>query len=300
MAIVWSISLFENTNSTTITGVVLKRKPILKSQQKYWILNALKIIGSYFNSPLSNKELLIKHGNETYITQTDDSGSFSVSIKEQSKNKISIIHNNTTLEILQKYSKVFPKNEGNLTVISDIDETIMVSYTSSFLKRVFTTLFTTSRKRKVIHFTEELYQFLKNKKTRFFYVSKSESNLFHTISHFIEINKLPAGPLFLTPYLNFWQLLTTKKNAQFKYNKISYLIENNPYQKFVLIGDDSQKDMEVYTLIAQKYSSNINNIYIRKTRKKVNSKQKKNWNTLKKTGIPSYYFRHDELFSLTN
>lgn len=301
MAIVWSISLIQFSKTTIIKGAVLKRKPLLLSQQKNWVFNAFKLIGSYFNSPLSDEKLLIKYDDKTYETQTDTSGNFIVSINGLIKNQktIGILHKNSSLEILQNYSKVFPKNEGNITVVSDIDETIMVSYTASFFKRVFTTLFTTSKNRKVIHFTKELYHFLRNKNTRFFYVSKSESNLFSTISNFIILNKLPEGPLFLTPYLNFWQLLTTKKNAQFKYDKISFLIENNPDQSFILIGDDSQKDMEVYTLIAKKFNSNIKNIYIRQTGRKVNANQKKNWNNLQKTGIPSQYFQHDELFSLT-
>jgi len=301
LAIVWNISVIQFTNSSLISGVILKKKPYLASNKKSLISNVIMIIGSYFTDPFSEEEIEVSYNNIKYVVKTDTKGAFSIPFNEviEEPSTIQISENNNVLAIIQKYPLFFKKNKSGLTVVSDIDETIMVSYTKSFIKRVFTTLFTAASKRKVIPFTEGLYAFLKSEKPHFFYVSKSEYNLFFTISNFILMNKLPKGYLFLTPYLNFWQLVKSKKDANFKYKNISLLIEHNPEQQFILVGDDSQHDMEIYTKIAKQFESNIKSIYIRQTQKKINDQQLINWNSLKGTGIDAHYFKHNEDFSKT-
>ncbi len=123
--------------------------------------------------------------------------------------------------------------------------------------------------------------------------------MFPTISNFILHYKLPKGKLFLTPYLSFWQLIKSKKDKDFKFKVISSIIKDSQNQKFVLIGDDSQRDMEIYTKIAHLFGSNIEHIYIRQTGKKVDRQQRQNWKTLQGTGIDAYYFKSDEIFALS-
>ena len=176
----------------------------------------------------------------------------------------------------------------------------MVSYTKTRIKRLLTTLFKPSHKRKVIPFTEELYRVYKECDPRYFYVSKSEMNLFPTISNFILHHGLPEGNLFLIPYLSFWQLIKSNKDQNHKIKTIRYLIENSPNQNFVLIGDDSQRDMEIYTRIAHQYKSSIQSIYIRQTENKLSRQKIQSWEAMKETGIDSYYFEPEELFSLTH
>ncbi len=154
-------------------------------------------------------------------------------------------------------------------------------------------MLTTPNKRKNIDFTKELFKGFKKLDARVFYVSKSEYNLFGMLTSFIEYNKLPKGQLILTPYLKFSQLLNPKKNRNFKTNHIRFIIENLLTNGFVLIGDDSQRDMEIYLEIARKFPERILKIYIRQTKKKILFHQKQMWEKLKSTGIPVKYFKAD-------
>ena len=60
------------------------------------------------------------------------------------------------------------------------------------------------------------------------------------------------------------------------------------------MGDDSQRDMEVYADIAKEYDNRIIKVYIRQTRPKVFSYQKRLWERLQSTGVPVEYFKDDK------
>jgi len=300
MPVVWYLSSMQFSGKTIVSGVLLKKKPLISSPGASPFKNALMIMGSYVNTAWSNKNIIVKLKDKRFNIKTNNNGGFDVSFDFCTNDEVVIFEGNSNeaLKILQNYPIEFHNTESNISVISDIDETIMVSYTKTKLKRFLTTLLKPSQKRKVIPFTRELYKIYKNN-PRFFYVSKSESNLFPTISNFILHHKLPEGKLFLTPYLSFWQLIRSKKDKDFKFKIISSIIKDSPHHKFVLIGDDSQRDLEIYTKIAQLFKSNIEHIYIRQTGKKINNQQMQNWKTLQGTGIDAYYFKPDEILALT-
>lgn len=299
MAVVWHVSAIQFSQKTLISGVLLAKNDTNKNIPNNWFKNATEVIGSYFRNALRNKEICISVNDETIKTTTDKNGSFSATFDFKIENEIKIHfpENKTAIPIIQSYTILFKDPVSKLNVISDIDETIMASYTSTMLKRFFTTLFKTSEKRNVISFTKELFNSLSHKNPRFFYVSKSENNLFKIISNFIKYNQLPEGPLILTPYLNSIQLVGSKKVKNFKFESIETLIKNSDKEQFILVGDDSQKDMEIYTAIAKKYKSAISNVYIRQTKKTISTIQKQNWTALKETGVNAYYFKHNELYS---
>ena len=300
MAIVWYLSSIQFSGKTMVSGVLLKKKPLISSPGNSPLGNALMIIGSFFNSAWSNKNIMVQLRDKSLNIKTNENGGFNVSFDFCSDEEVLVFpkNSNEALKIIQNYPLQFNKTDSNISIISDIDETIMVSYTKTKLKRFLITLFKPSEKRKVIPFTQELYNIYKDNDPRFFYVSKSENNLFPTISNFILHNKLPKGKLFLTPYLSFWQLINSKKDKNFKFKVITSIIKNSPEQKFVLIGDDSQRDMEIYTKIAHLFKSSIEHIYIRQTGRKINSQKMRNWKILQETGLDAYYFKPDEIFAL--
>jgi phosphatidate phosphatase APP1 len=297
MAVVWYLSSMQFQDKTLVSGVIMKRKPLVTSPGNSVFKNALMILSSYFRGVCSDKKIKVALAGQNLFVKTNEKGGFQVTFDVCSDEtpKISLAESDELLDVLQNYPVNSDYTNSKLSVVSDIDETIMVSFTSTKVKRFLTTLFKTSQKRKVIPFTQQLYKQFNENKPRFFYVSKSESNLFPTISNFILYNKLPTGGFFLTPYLSFWQLLTEKKDRDFKLKKIRFLIENSPGHTFVLIGDDSQRDTEIYYELATRYKDKISDIYIRQTRKKVSEKQTILWNKLLKTEVNAYYFKSDEI-----
>jgi phosphatidate phosphatase APP1 len=194
------------------------------------------------------------------------------------------------LPIIQDYPVRFADNENPLIAISDIDDTLLVSYTANFWNRIRTILLTAPEKRKAVSFTIGILDAILQKRGTIFYVSKSESNLFGLLTRIILNHQLPEGNLSLTPYLHFRQLLKPKKGKDFKLKVIRRIIDNSPDKKFILLGDDTQQDMMVYTNIAKLYPDKILKIYIRKTIKQLFGNKLAYFNSLKETGIPLLYF----------
>ena len=295
MAIVWQISAVHLSKRTLLSGVLLKDSPFTYDKQIGRLKNLLKVGKSYFTGVCVNEEITISTSNKTIQTTTDEYGSFSIVLDFLITSEISIkiASENKPLKIIQTYPVVFHNTKSPFNVISDIDDTIIVSYTADFFKRVGTLAFTTPQKRKPIDFTRNLLKEFDKLNARVFYVSKSESNFFAMLTSFIEQNNLPKGSLILTPYLKFAQLLNPKKNHNFKIRHIRLILENSETKKFVLFGDDSQRDMEIYSEIAREFPERIIKIYIRQTKKKVLLYQKKMWGNLKSTGVTVQYFQED-------
>lgn len=293
--VVWQISAVHLNRKTLISGVLLETAPFAYDKQIRSLKNLLNVIKSYFISTYQNKKISITTNNITINTNTDSYGSFSIVVDflHIGELKINIAENVSPLRILQTYPIIFKNTKSPFNVISDIDDTIIVSYTASFFKRIGTLALTTPNKRETISFTQKLFKEFKKQNVRVFYVSKSESNLFGMLTSFIKYNKLPKGQLILTPYLKFSQLLNPKKKQNFKFNNIRFIIENSITNGFVLVGDDSQQDMEIYLNITREFPKRILKIYIRQTKNKVLLYQKQMWGKLKLTGIPVKYFKAD-------
>ena len=244
-----------------------------------------KLISSYSSSPLKNAELSLKLNHNIYHTVTDETGNFRLVLENlfESKPEINIMVGKNELQINQDYCVFFKNSHTGIDVISDIDDTILISHSTNTIKRISLLGLISPRNRKSIKFTKILLQYVSTFNVNVFYVSKSESNLFGVLSSFIKHNQLPEGMLILTPYLNFKQLIISKKDKYFKLNNIKFIFENSGDKKFVLFGDDSQLDMEVYTHLAETYPEQVARIYIRQTRKGVSKKKLMLWQKLKNT-----------------
>jgi phosphatidate phosphatase APP1 len=98
----------------------------------------------------------------------------------------------------------------------------------------------------------------------FFYVSSSEWNLYDDLNEFFKHNGLPKGAFLLNKIKKWHQLFKTGKTKhEDKLRRIDRILKVFPKQRFVLLGDNSQKDPEIYATIANKYPDRIAAIYLR-------------------------------------
>jgi len=296
MPIIWQISAIHLDKKTLLSGVLLKRSPFTYNKKISQFKNFLKVTKSYFVPAYANKEISISIDGKTHQIATDNNGGFSLVVDFLIKNnpEIRIEGIKNPLKIIQRYPVIFSNSDGDFDVISDIDDTIIVSKTAEALKRMRILAFKIPQRRKTIPYTYHLFEIFKEQHARVIYVSKSESNLFALISAFIEHNKLPKGSLILTSYLKLIQLLNPKKGRNYKLNTIKFIIENSSKKSFVLLGDDSQKDMNIYSDVVRAYPNRILKIYIRQTGLTIRKHQKKMWESLKQTGVNATYFNSED------
>lgn len=300
--VVWQISALHLNKKTLLSGVILRDSPFTYESQISNFRNLINVCKSYFIGVYANKEILITTNDKTINTNTDKYGSFTIVIDHLHKGELIIKtpDNDKRLKILQTYPVIFQNTKSLFNVISDIDDTILISYTADFMKRISAVIFTPPQKRKVVGFTQNLLKEFEKHDTFVLYISKSESNLFALLTSFIKHNKLPIGNLILTPYLKFSQLFHPKKGRNYKLDKICFILDNTGTKNFVLLGDDSQKDMEVYSEVVKKFPKRILKIYIRQTKRKILPYQKRMWSKLELLGIPVVYFNDNTSMDFQN
>jgi len=132
-------------------------------------------------------------------------------------------------------------------------------------------LFRNAHSRKTIPFLKNWHAYIRELNESehprdFFYVSNSEWNLYDFLVDFFTINELPKGVFFLQ-YLKkgFRDLISSGKvNHAHKKNSIEFLLRFYPKKKFILVGDNGQKDMDVYREIVTKFHKRIKGVMIRK------------------------------------
>jgi phosphatidate phosphatase APP1 len=124
-------------------------------------------------------------------------------------------------------------------------------------------------------------------------VSSSEWNLYHFIVQFSVLKKLPEAVIKLksikTGIFDF--LKTGGGNHDHKFHKIESIISFYPEQQYVLIGDDSQKDADIYERICTKFPSKIKAVYIRQISRKPKSIVLEKINNIQDKTIETCYFQ---------
>lgn len=267
--------------------------------------NASSIIRLFRIKTKSNADVYLKHNNSTIHTKTLADGYFKFCLPVDPNAghgwidyEVSIIHNQKTIAVKESYIR--PK-QGNLGIISDIDDTFLVSYTMNPLRKIYVLLFRNVNSRKVFEDVVSHYQALsssgrtnKEEQNAFFYVSSSEWNLYRFIIKFTEIHKLPKAVLLLKDIKTsltdfFW---SGRGDHNHKFEKIKHILEFYPNLKYVLLGDDSQEDPFLYEAICKIFPVNVIAVYIRKTGAKEKEKVSIVMKNLESLNVSTCYFTH--------
>jgi len=112
------------------------------------------------------------------------------------------------------------------------------------------------------------YEALRNgatgdEKNPIFYVSSSPWNIYDVIAEFMDLQKIPKGPLVLRDWDIGWSSLSSARHFEHKTSVIRDLMQLYPDLEFILIGDSGQHDPEIYRQIVSEFPKRVRAIYIR-------------------------------------
>jgi phosphatidate phosphatase APP1 len=153
-------------------------------------------------------------------------------------------------------------------VISDMDDTVLHTGVTHLLTTAKLTFLHNARTRKPLHGVSRLYQAFHHgpagppQQNPLFYVSSSPWNLYDLICDFLDLNKLPIGPLLLRD-LGIDEHKLIKTDHGHKLVKAQAIIDSYPDLQWVLVGDSGQHDAFLYLEAAQRQPEKIKAIYIR-------------------------------------
>lgn len=268
---------YGHTKNLVVYGHVLKGKP--STEQKYTdnaFINVLNLIRLFSVTPIAAAKVRLYWQDQVFYTTTEKDGFFKFEWK--SDREVSAGWHELKVDLSNAQGEVATGGKGKIFVphptqfgfISDIDDTVLVSHSGTTGKKLWSMLTKNPRSRKTFDEVVNYYQLLSSAHTEvavpnpFFYVSSSEWNLYDYLNEFFKFNELPKGVFLLNNIKKFTQLLQTGNTKHLgKLNRIARVLEAFPSQKFILLGDNSQSDPEIYQLICNQYPNQIFAVYLR-------------------------------------
>jgi phosphatidate phosphatase APP1 len=276
---------FGNTSHVYIKGMVIEDKGLVKpaDKQKVW-RNILSMIKRFSSDEIPGVKVKAEFYGMSAVAETDDWGFFSFyfnvshipdQILEKDWHKVNftllddVVENQPTITAIGEVRIVSAKE--NRIIVSDIDDTVLISHSTTILPKLRLMLFKNALTRAPFIGVSAFYSALEEGPERasyvpFFYVSSSEWNLYDLLEDFFDHNTIPKGVFMLRRLehniLKFWK--SGQGNHEHKYDKIRFLLDLYEDHSFILIGDSGQKDPGIYNRLAHDYPGRIETIYIRK------------------------------------
>jgi len=288
-----------------IFGHVLSLSPL--SRKKYrrnvWT-NTLALLRSFMVKPVkgANVRLMWKGGWIHSKTEDDGFFKFEWDDKEPLENgwhSVSVEYFENERVIATGKGKIFMPPANQFACISDIDDTFLISHSSTIFKRLYVLLTKNAHSRKPFDGVVRHYQLLAKAATTgselnpFFYVSSSEWNLYDFINEFCKKNQLPDGIFLLNQIKRLSQAWKTGKSKHAtKFMRIARIMEAYPDQRFILLGDSSQMDPVIYASIAEHFPKQVHAVYIRDVYITNREKVIETLAKLESAGVSCCFFQH--------
>ena len=161
-----------------------------------------------------------------------------------------------------------PPSTARFGIVSDMDDTVLQSEVSSFLNAARMVLLENARTRLPFPGVAAFYRALQGAApggagavgNPIFYVSSSPWNLYDVIADFLAAQEIPLGPILLRD----WDLGPSLVGHRgHKLARIREVFATYPTLPFLLVGDSTQEDPEIYGALAREYPGRVLAIYIR-------------------------------------
>lgn len=226
----------------------------------------------FLSSEVPNARVRANHAGQEIETKSDAEGYFDLrfsltgpleSDASWRRIQIELVWPETAAESWAT-GRVLVPTRARFGVISDLDDTVLQSSVTNFLKMARMVLLGNAHTRLPFEGVAAFYRALQRGASGgefnpIFYVSNSPWNLYDLLEDFMDVHGVPAGPLFLRD----WSPTTLRGGAEHKLRVIRTLLATYPDLPFVLIGDSGERDPEIYHKIVLEHPGRVGAVYIR-------------------------------------
>jgi phosphatidate phosphatase APP1 len=268
-------------NRVYLFGRALEEKSIAPAELTHSRLRNLRAMLQRADSdPLPHAVVRVTIGTSTQDFEADDEGFFSGWMPAVSPRRLDPEWVEVHAELVTTGRRVpsltreasgvayCPLMTPEYLVLSDIDDTVLQSRVTNFLRAAQTLAFGNARTRLPFPGVARFYQALRrgrgsNGRNPVFYVSSSPWNLYDVIAQFLELQEIPLGPIMLRDLDLSIGVLSHRRHHDHKGAHIRRVLETFPRIPVVLIGDSGQQDPEIYSRIVHDFAGRVKAIYIR-------------------------------------
>jgi phosphatidate phosphatase APP1 len=245
------------------------------SANKNYLQNVLAAFRRYAGSSVPESKVLVTFQSQDKVVESDGEGIIACSFENQTAERSDKEFMNFQLypeeglePEIQKYTisvQQYPSYHP-MGIISDIDDTILISHATDVGKKLWLSVSKNAYTRRPFPGVSAFYKALTDEgRNPIFYVSSSDWNLFDLIKDFLEYRNIPHGPLLLkdlhVDLRNIWK--SGGGSHEHKKEKVNLLFSLYSGMKFILIGDSGQHDPEIYADVVQENPGRVMCIYIR-------------------------------------
>lgn len=163
-----------------------------------------------------------------------------------------------------------PGAAARCLIISDIDDTVLVTHAAKLLRMLATTFFGNALTRQLFPGTVALYKALRrgpdpdtDESNAIAYVTSSPFNLHGLLYLIFKENGLPPGAFFMTDWGLDEDRWLTRSHRDHKLGAIRQVLDWYPETPVILIGDSGQHDTSIYVETALTFPGVIAQILIR-------------------------------------
>jgi phosphatidate phosphatase APP1 len=235
-----------------------------------WGRNLLRNLGLLINSERPRRPLQVHVGEQTFDGITDAEGYFRIDVTNlaglaQGWHPVRASSGSATGE-----GGLLLVPERNLHgVISDLDDTILVSSVNRKGRMLASAFLKNPLQREPVPGTARLYQSLAQRNADpatapIFYISGSPRQFYSSIQLFLEHNVYPRGVLITKRITDDETSESLRDQVIYKADKIADILARVPGVRYTLIGDDSERDPEIYAEVRRLYPDRIDAIWIRR------------------------------------
>ena len=257
----------------TVLGRVYSKKsitPELTSDSK--LRNIFRNIKYFTPKGIENIEVNVIAAGLSRISRTDNKGYFKVEFNNSdlqpgiSSLSAKLIANKYKYETPKEELTIDKADSEKIGIISDFDDTVKHTSADKTIQMIKGILIGNYKTDKAIPGVSSLYKgILSNPQSTGFdcvhYVTGSPTNLYLRVQNFLKLNGFPQGSMSMKSPGSRLEP-TVSDTFSYKVAKIRPIINAYPNKKFVLFGDTTQKDTEVYLKIKQEFPKNVAGIYI--------------------------------------
>ncbi|GAB3164976.1 App1 family protein [Telluribacter humicola] len=302
---------YANPNEMVVFGHAFRRYPSAKDlydRKGFKYINS--ILQLFTIKTIANARVILKFGDIKVETRTLKDGFFEFNLPLQQPLDCGWHNYEVCFEdevdgekhSFSRKGELLVPYEGAYSIISDIDDTFLISYSGHLLKKLYVMLTKNVESRMPFEDVVKHYRLLSfagreksdTEGNTFFFVSSSEWNLYEFIVRFTHYNGLPKAVLKLKSVKDSLGdfLMTGRGSHDHKERKIRNIIKFYPHLKFILLGDDSQRDPHIYEVICKTFPMSIRAVYIRQTESSPKQVITQHMETISGLGVDTCYFRH--------
>ena len=260
---------YGNDRTLLVAGRILDPREIPEVKRNdSFLTNLWRKLGYIFNDERKNVPVTLRVRERTFETRTDDEGYFAFEVTFppgilKTYEKVTLFLPRKP-EVTTSCKAWIPTSQKQIGIISDFDDTLIISDVTYKLKLAYQLLLKNYKQREAVAGMAERFREIlaKSPDKPLFIITGSPKQFNIVIQKFLNYRHFPKRTL-ITKQIHGDRSWSPFRQHDYKTEHIERLIALYPQIRWVLFGDSGEQDRKIYMKLAKKHPDKIEAIYIR-------------------------------------